>query len=439
MVKYATIYINMPRHSPNAVTKPTAEMTISMIDASVGGTAGTPLYVVKAFTAAHFHCHAGESLTCKYFADDVYGEDPTVNQLQNMAATLLEKEAALFVPSGTMANLIGIGAHCARGEEVILGDECHVFRYEQAGLSTLLSVPMHTIPNLADGTFHLEGPKHSLQSALESRQGGSDPHYPRPAVIALENTHNRCGGAVLPLPFLDAVGTVARAHGLKLHMDGARLMNAAAASGQSAARIVRDFDSVSLCLSKGLGAPVGSILAGDKTYIEKCRRMRKMLGGGMRQAGVIAAPGIVALKQHAKLLSADHAKAKALARGLAALAGVKVDVKKVATNIVFFDLDTKVLQTNHLLTRLQHAPTTAEPVDAAVASPPQALSSLVTAGMPVSESFAAVLQTLASVKVGTYAGGRLRAVTHHQIRDEDVDGFLEAAALAVDWLTAPKL
>jgi len=212
--------------------------------------------------------------------DDVYGDDPTVHALQNAVAALLGKEAALFVPSGTMSNLLAIASQCERGEEVIAGDESHVVCYEQGGAS-LFGVVYQTLPNEDDGTFALRcaapsgGPLRavrSLEYAIAKRHGGSDPHYSRPALVAIEQTHNRCGGAVLPQAWVDECATITHAAGLRLHMDGARLFNAAAASGLSPARIVRDCDSVSVCLSKGLGAPVGSVLAGDAAMVARARR-----------------------------------------------------------------------------------------------------------------------------------------------------------------------
>jgi threonine aldolase len=258
--------------------------------------------------------------------DDVYGEDPTVNRLEALAAERLGKEAALFVPSGTMGNLICALTHCGRGDEMILGDQAHLFYYEQGGVAALGGIHPRTVPNQPDGTIELAALEHAIR--------GDDEHYPVSRLIALENTHNRCGGRVLRPEYVDAVGALAHTHGLRLHIDGARLWNAAVALGVSPARLVVAADSVSCCLSKGLAAPVGSVVAGSAEFIRRARRNRKVLGGGMRQAGVIAAAGIVALTEMAERLEDDHRHARAIAEALAAMGGLKVDTEAVETNIV---------------------------------------------------------------------------------------------------------
>ena len=295
-------------------TKPTPAMYMAMMDAAVG--------------------------------DDVYGEDPTVLGLERTACGLLDKEAAVFVPTATMANLLAVGAHCARGEGVVLGDESHIFYYEQGGAAGHMGAVFHVLPNLANGTLALEGGRGSVRHALESRAAWhGDVHLSRVGCVAIENTHNRMGGRVLAPEYVDdlaalcaefgggGAGGVAGGGGIKLHCDGARLMNAAAASGHSAARLARGVDSVSICLSKGLGAPLGALLVGSAETVRRARRLRKAVGGGMRQAGVIAACGLVGLKEHAPLLAADHMRTRAVWRGLAGVKGVKVDAEAPETNI----------------------------------------------------------------------------------------------------------
>lgn len=266
--------------------------------------------------------------------DDVYGEDPTVNQLQAEAARMLGKEAGLFVPSGTMGNLAGILAHCGRGDEVILGTKSHTFLYEAGGISALGGVHSCQIPNQADGSLLLE----DIVSAIRA----PDDHHPITRLISLENTHNRCGGVVLSPEYTRQVGELARQHGLKLHLDGARLFNAAVACGVPAAELAAPVDSVTICLSKGLCAPVGSILCGSQEYIQKAHRLRKMLGGGMRQVGVLAAAGLVALEQMTGRLAEDHARAARLADGLSQIPGVRLNPSRPSTNMVFLDLEAPI-------------------------------------------------------------------------------------------------
>jgi len=262
--------------------------------------------------------------------DDVYGEDPTVRRLEGLAAGRLGKEAACLVPSGTMANLAAIMAHCPRGAAVLVGDESDIYIYEAGGASVCGGIVYQPLPTQDDGTFLLE----DLEAAFPVDP--SDPQFAPPGLLCLENTHNRCGGRVLPLDYLEAACGFAAARGLPIHLDGARLFNAAVALGVAAARIAACADSVQFCLSKGLGAPIGSVVAGDAAFIGRVRRVRKMLGGGMRQAGIIAAAGIVALERMVDRLAEDHANARRLAEGLAAIAGVRLDPGVVETNIVMF-------------------------------------------------------------------------------------------------------
>ncbi len=270
-----------------------------------------------------------EAMVSAPLGDDVYGEDPTVNELERLGAERLGKEAALFVPSGTMGNLISVLVHAPRGTEVILGDQSHIYHYEQGGASAVGSLVFHPVPTQADGTMELE----DLRRALRSR---NDDHSAWPGVMCLENTHNRCGGTVLDLPYLEAVGELAREARVPLHLDGARLANASVALGRSMAALAAPFDSVQLDLSKGLGAPVGGLVAGSRPFVTSARRMRKLLGGGMRQAGILAAAGLLCLREMVQRLAEDHRIATQLAQGLAKISEVEIDLDGVQTNLVVF-------------------------------------------------------------------------------------------------------
>jgi L-allo-threonine aldolase len=259
--------------------------------------------------------------------DDVYGEDPGVNALEEYAASRLGKEAALFVPSGTMSNLLGVLSHCQRGEEALLGNGAHIYRYEAMGSAVLGSVALNPVPMQADGTLAFSDLKQAIKP--------DDPHFAQARLLCLENTHN---GKVLPLNYLHQARDFVDEHGLKLHLDGARVANATVASGVSLAELAAPFDSVSLCLSKGLGAPVGSVLVGDGALIQRARRLRKMVGGGMRQAGFLAAAGQFALEHQFERLADDHRRARRLAEGLAALPGIALDLGQVQTNMLFLQL-----------------------------------------------------------------------------------------------------
>lgn len=258
--------------------------------------------------------------------DDVFGDDPTVNALQERVAALLGKEDALFVTSGTQGNQCALMSHCARGEEAIVGAHSHTHRYEAGAGAVLGSVPFHVIANQGDGTLPLA----EIEAAIKP----DDPHFPRSRLLCLENTWN---GRVLPQDYLDAAAALAHRHGLATHLDGARLFNAVVASGVAPARLVHGFDSVSVCFSKGLGAPVGSVLAGPREFIGRARRVRKMLGGGLRQAGVLAAAALHALDHHVNRLAEDHANARRLSEGLQGLPGVTVE--PAHTNMVFLDVE----------------------------------------------------------------------------------------------------
>jgi len=287
----------------DTVTQPTPEMREAMAKATVG--------------------------------DDVYGEDPSVNALQEMAAEMLGKEAGLFVPSGTMGNLASILAHCNRGDEIILGDLAHTFLYEAGGIAALGGIHPHTIPNQPNGTLDPD----DIQAAIRS----DDAHLPITKLITLENTHNRCGGAALTLEYSQFIGELAREQGLILHLDGARIFNAAAVLDVSPAELVAPVDSVTFCLSKGLCAPVGSVICGEAEFIRKAHRMRKQLGGGMRQAGILAAAGIVALETIVPRMAEDHHRAQALASGLTALSGVILDPGTPQSNMVYLTLAEEII------------------------------------------------------------------------------------------------
>ncbi len=262
--------------------------------------------------------------------DDVYGEDPTINRLQEIAAEIMGKEAALFVPSGTMGNLASILAHCGRGDEVLLGDKAHTVIYEAGGISALGGVHSRQLPNQADGTILLE----DIRAAIRP----NDIHQPPTRLIALENTHNRCGGVALSPAYGWAVRSIAEQYGLFLHLDGARIFNASVAQGVSAKELAQPFDSVTFCLSKGLCAPVGAVIVGSGSFINQVRRIRKQLGGGMRQAGILAAAGIVALETMIDRLADDHTKAKKLANELALIPSLVLDPGTPYTNMVFLNI-----------------------------------------------------------------------------------------------------
>jgi threonine aldolase len=262
--------------------------------------------------------------------DDVFGEDPTVKKLESLAAVMVGKEAALFVPSGSMANAVAMLVHLRRGDEVIVGRRAHMFRSEQGGLAALAGAQAMTLPENPDGTLPLE--------AIEAAIREPDQHHPITRLVCIENTHNACGGAPLSVDYTESVGALAKAHGLKFHVDGARIFNAAVAQNVSAAALARPADSISFCLSKGLCAPVGSLVCGSHDFVAQAHRARKLLGGGMRQAGVIAAAGIIALTTMVERLSNDHDDAQLLARGLARIPGIVVNPDRVQTNMVYFDL-----------------------------------------------------------------------------------------------------
>lgn len=313
--------------------------------------------------------------------DDVYGEDPSVNRLEEMAAERLGKEASLLVLSGTMGNLVGILAQTRGGDEAIVGEHSHVFLNEAGGAAALGGIQLFPVASRRG----VLDPR-----AVEAAVRPDNVHYPRTTLICLENTANRDGGAAVSVEDSDAVADVARRHRIRLHVDGARLFNAAVALGVSASRLVQHADSVTFCFSKGLGCPVGSILAGDADYIKEARRWRKMVGGGLRQAGIIAAAGIVALDQMIDRLAEDHDNARRLAEGLSQISGLSVDPNDVDTNIIMVDISSPAID------------------------PRQFVAAMAQRG----------------VRIGSPYGNRVRLVTHYQFRAADVPHVLQAAELA---------
>ncbi len=321
--------------------------------------------------------------------DDQYGEDPTVNRLEKRGAELLDKDAAVYVPSGMMGNLCGVLAQTQRGDEIILGDLAHIYQNEMGAAFVLGGVVPRLVPN-RDGLPSLD------DLAAAARPAGM---FPRTSLLCLENSHNNCGGTVLTAAQTKSAADWAHDRGMRVHLDGARIFNAAAALGADAKDLVREVDTVQFCFSKGLAAPVGSMLCGDAETVAKARRVRKMLGGAMRQAGVIAAAALVALEEMRGRLTEDHANAKALARGLAGIPGIRVDAAKVVTNIVSFEVD------------------------------------------PASMDAGAFQKACAErgLRISRYLGNspRLRAVTHNDVTRADVDAALEIAASVLSKARTP--
>jgi len=275
--------------------------------------------------------------------DDVYQEDPTVNRLEELAAKKIGKEAALFVSSGTMGNLIAVLTHCQRGDEVILEMDSHMYYYEVGGMSAVAGV----IPRLIAGDKGILNPQDIKRALREENL-----HYPKTTLICVENTHNRAGGTIVPPKIIEEICQLAHQRNIQVHLDGARIFNAAVALNLDPATLTKNVDSVMFCLSKGLSAPVGSILTGSKEFIQKARKNRKMLGGGMRQAGILAAAGIIAIENMVERLGEDHKNARILGEGLASISGIKVDLKTIQTNMVYFDLNKSGMDTYQFLPKL---------------------------------------------------------------------------------------
>ena len=324
-----------------------------------------------------------EAIARAELGDDVYGEDPTVNRLEQLAAAMLGKEAAMLVPSGTMGNLAALLTHCARGTKVILGSQTHTYVYEAGGAAALGGVVMTPVRNTEDGELDLD----ELRAEIERPP---DAHFARTSLVALENTHNLCAGAAVELSHMAAVSELAHGASLPVHLDGARIFNAAIALETTAEKIASFADTVSFCLSKGLACPVGTLLCGSREFIDEARRTRKMLGGGMRQAGIIAAPGIVALESMIDRLAEDHLTARALADGLGSVRGLEVRPVKRRTNMVVFE---------------------------------------VVRGPEAARRFAATLKDR-GVLVGGRGPAAFRAVTHYGITRADVDRAVKAASEA---------
>ena len=276
--------------------------------------------------------------------DDVFQEDPTVQKLETLSAEKMGKEAALFVPSGCMGNLISLLSHCGRGDEILLGDRSHISLYEVGGVAALAGVHPRPLPNKNDGTISID--------LLEKGIRHSDIHCPPTRLICLENTHNFCQGSPITPEYMTEVRKIANKFGLKIHLDGARIFNAAVALGVPVAKLTEKVDSVMFCLSKGLSAPVGSLVCGSSEFIVKARKARKMVGGGMRQVGHIAAAGLIAINEQVDRLQEDHDNAKFLASQLSDLDGIEVDVTRIKTNIIFFKLTG--IDGEVLLNQLEH-------------------------------------------------------------------------------------
>ena len=278
--------------------------------------------------------------------DDVYGEDPSVNLLQKKIAKIFNKESALFVPSGTMANLISVLTHCNRGDEVILGNKSHIFFYEAGGISAFGGVHSHQINNNDDGTININ----DIENAIRKK---GDDHFPKTKLICLENTHNACYGSPINTDFFSEVKNIAKKHNIPIHLDGARIFNAAIALNKSVDELTKDCDSVSCCLSKGLSAPVGSVILGSKNFISKAKSLRKALGGGMRQAGLIASAGIFSLDHMINRIIDDHSNAKILASKLNLIKNLEINLNKVHTNIIFIYNRDKTLSNQDLVLSLE--------------------------------------------------------------------------------------
>ncbi len=325
-----------------------------------------------------------EAIACAELGDDVYGEDPTVNALESLAARMLEKEAAILVPSGTMANLLAIMGHCSQRKRLLVGDLSDIWRWEAGGASVLGGLVYHPLSTAPNG----ELPIKDMEAAL---YGEEDSQCVPTGLICLEDTHCLTGGRVLSLEYLAQVYDFAQDHNLPVHLDGARVFNAAVAMGVSVSRITGFADSVSICLSKGLAAPVGSLIGGSRSFIAQTRKLRKMIGGGMRQAGVLAAAGIYALEQMVERLADDHANARHLAEGLSQISEIQIDPEPPQTNIVFWTLSDPKLSLKYFMYSLQNA------------------------GVHVSE----------------LGKGRIRAVTHYGIGEEDIEFAIKAVRRAL--------
>ena len=277
--------------------------------------------------------------------DDVYGEDPSINMLQEKAADLFNKEDALFVSSGTMANLISVLTHCNRGDEILLGDKSHIFYYEVGGVSAFGGIHSHQLKNQDDGTIKINEIKNNIRKK-------DDDHFPRTKLLCLENTHNFCCGSPIHKDYFEEVSILLKNNNINLHIDGARIFNASIALKTSVANLTKTADSISCCLSKGLSAPVGSLILGKKDFILKAKKIRKALGGGMRQAGIIASAGIYSLNNMINRLEEDHSIAKILANKLHEIKNLTINLDAVKTNIIFINLNNTKLSDKEFLLQL---------------------------------------------------------------------------------------
>jgi threonine aldolase len=326
-----------------------------------------------------------EAMASARVGDDVYGEDPTINELEELAAAKVGKEAGLFVTSGTMGNLAAIMVHAGRGDEAILGNDSHVFSWEAGSMAAFGGVMPYPLPTDRRGQMD--------PAAVADAVREDDPHLPRSRLVLVENSYGGKHGYPLPPAYFSEIGSVARQHGLAVHLDGARLFNAAVSQQIDPSDITRHVDSVTFCLSKGLCSPVGSVLCGSADFIHQARRIRKALGGGMRQAGILAAAGIIALNDMVERLAIDHEHARQLGQGLATIPGIHVEVEMVRTNMVFFELGEEVPYS--------------------------------------SEQIADRLRETADIWVGTNGPRGFRAVTHYWIGPHEVRVFLDALAQVV--------
>ena len=316
--------------------------------------------------------------------DDVFCEDPTTIHLEQMAAERMGKEAAMLVVSGTMGNLVCVLTHCGRGDEVILGDMSHTFLYEAGGMAALGGIHPHTVTNQPDGTMKLD----EIEGAIR----GNNVHFPRTRLICLENTHNRCSGSALTVEYMKEVDVLAKKNNLMVHLDGARIFNAAVALQVDVRELTQNADSVSFCLSKGLSAPVGSVICGTEAFIAEARRNRKVLGGGMRQCGIISAAGITALEEMVDRIVEDHENAQHLTKGIAQISGLSIDLERVRTNIVYFDLVSQKIKAEELVGQLDDK----------------------------------------GIKILNLGPSRFRAVTHYGISAEDIDFTLTVLGEVMD-------
>ncbi|KAE9541148.1 hypothetical protein AGLY_004393 [Aphis glycines] len=350
----------------DTVTKPDVHMRQAMFDAEVG--------------------------------DDGYSEDPTINLLEEKSSKLFEKEAAIFLPSGLMGNLIAMMVHSKqRGGEIIVGHKSHILLWEQCGASQIAGLQMREVTNLNDGTLDM------TELIGKLRPEFPDPHEPYTTLVCIENTHNYCGGTVLPIEWIDQLGKLTKKRNIPLHMDGARVFNAAVSLGVPVSRIVKYCDSVTFCLSKGLGAPIGSILIGEKSFIEKARRLRKVLGGAMRQAGIVGAAGLYALEHCVERLADDHRNAKKIADAIQRTASPYVTVNPGAldTNILLVNINSTVVDANYFV------------------------SELIKIDPDESDSQSNNKIRSIAVRISQINDARVRVVTHKNITDEEVDMAIE--------------